>query len=73
MGNIELRCYSNDSSIGETMPTYKYNGEDTREFPTIGLTVKGGDTFEAPADFDVANVSLVSKKTAPITTTEESE
>jgi len=55
------------------MPTYKYNGEDTREFPTIGLTVKGGDTFEAPADFDVANVSLVSKKTAPITTTEESE
>ena len=55
------------------MPTYKYNGEDTREFPTIGLTVKGGDTFEAPADVDVANVSLVSKKTAPITTTEESE
>ena len=55
------------------MPTYKYNGEDTREFPTIGLTISAGETFEAPDNFDVPNVSPVSEKTAPTITTEESE
>ena len=46
------------------MTTYKYNGEDTREFPTIGLTVKPGDTFEASDDFVAHNVKP-SKSTKP--------
>jgi len=31
---------------------YTYNGDHEREFPTLGLTLKPGDTFEAPKNFD---------------------
>jgi hypothetical protein len=30
---------------------YTYNGEQERDFPTLGLTLKPGDTFDAPKDF----------------------
>jgi hypothetical protein len=51
------------------MATFKYIGEDEREFPTLAIIVKSGDTFDAPDDFISANVTSVSKKaptTAPI-------
>jgi hypothetical protein len=31
---------------------HTYNGNHPREFPTLGLTLNPGDTFEAPEDFD---------------------
>ena len=51
------------------MATYIYNGSDEREFPTLVLTVKPGDTFDAPDGLDVADVSLASgKKATPAAT-----
>jgi hypothetical protein len=49
------------------MATYLYNGDDVREFPTLGLTVKPGDTFESADEVISANVTLASapKKTTP--------
>lgn len=35
---------------------YKYTGTDSRVFPTLGITVKPGDEFEAPDNLDVPNV-----------------
>ena len=35
---------------------YKYTGTDSRVFPTLGITVKPGEEFEAPDKFDVPNV-----------------
>lgn len=52
------------------MATYKYTGEDDREFPTLGLTVKAGDTFDAPSDFVSYNViSAQSPKEVPVAPT----
>jgi hypothetical protein len=39
------------------MATFTYNGEDERDFPTLGITVKKGEKFEAPDDFSAPNVS----------------
>jgi len=52
------------------MATYQYNGDDVREFPTLGLTVKPGDTFESADEVISADVTLASapKKTTPVTT-----
>jgi hypothetical protein len=52
------------------MATFTYNGPDERVFPTISVTVKPGDSFEAPDDFSVADVSTGSafKKAAPAPT-----
>ena len=36
---------------------HTYNGHDERTFPSIGVTVKPGDTFEAPEDFKAHNVT----------------
>jgi len=49
------------------MATYQYNGDDVQEFPTLGLTVKPGDTFESKDEVISANVTLASasKKTTP--------
>lgn len=44
------------------MSSFTYNGEDERTFPALGITVKPGDTFDAPEDFSAANVSSTSKK-----------
>lgn len=30
---------------------YTYNGSSERVFPTLGITVKKGDQFDAPEDF----------------------
>lgn len=30
---------------------FTYIGEDTRTFPTLGITVSKGDKFDAPDDF----------------------
>jgi len=49
------------------MASYTYTGDAVREFPTLVLTVKPGDTFDAPADFVAADVApAASKKAAPV-------
>ena len=50
------------------MARFQYNGEDERSFPSIGITVKKGDSFDAPDDFKAIGVSPASssKKSAPI-------
>jgi hypothetical protein len=50
------------------MATFIYNGEDERVFPTISVTVKGGDSFEAPDDFTAPNVAPKSTKAKPAPT-----
>jgi hypothetical protein len=44
------------------MTKFVYNGEQELVFPTLGLTVKKGDVFEAPADFVADGVSISSSK-----------
>jgi hypothetical protein len=47
---------------------YKYNGTDTRVFPTLGIIVKPGDEFEAPENFNVPNVVPAgANKSTPVT------
>jgi len=41
---------------------YKYNGTDERVFPSVGVTVKPGDEFDAPEGFVAANVTLAGTK-----------
>jgi hypothetical protein len=45
---------------------FTYTGEDVRIFPTLGITVKKGDEFDAPDDFSAPFVS--DKKTTKATT-----
>ena len=49
------------------MATYIYNGDGEKEFPTLGLTVKNGDTFDSADEIVNADVTLASatKKTTP--------
>lgn len=48
------------------MAKYQYNGDAERSFPTLGVTVKKGDTFEGPEGLVAPGVSLVSSaKSAP--------
>lgn len=47
------------------MPQYIYEGDEELVFPTIGVEVKKGDTFDAPEGFTATGVSLVSGKSAP--------
>lgn len=44
------------------MAKFIYNGEDEREFPSIAVTIKAGEIFDAPADFSAPNVSPVKSK-----------
>lgn len=44
------------------MATYTYNGDQELVLPTLGLTVKKGDTFEGPEGLNIAGVS---KATTP--------
>lgn len=49
------------------MPKYQYKGVP-RTFPSLGITVKDGDTFEGPAGLRGQGISLVTsfeEKTAP--------
>jgi hypothetical protein len=61
------------------MMKYKYNGTDERVFPSIGITVKPGDEFDAPDGFVAIDVEpagahssapkpSIPKPTEPITT-----
>jgi hypothetical protein len=36
---------------------YKYKGTVERVFPSLGITVKPGDEFEAPSNFSAADVT----------------
>lgn len=47
------------------MPRYTYSGEDERSFPTLGITVKKGDSFEGPEGLRAPGLSLESSKAAP--------
>lgn len=48
------------------MAKYQYNGDEERSFPTLGITVKKGDTFEGPEGLIAPGLELVSSaKTAP--------
>ena len=42
---------------------YKYNGTDERVFPSLGITVKPNDEFDAPDNFSAAGVTPVGAKT----------
>ena len=44
------------------MSTFQYNGEDERVVAPLGITVKQGDTFEAPDDFVAYGFSVVTTK-----------
>lgn len=46
------------------MATYKYTGEVPLDFPTLVLTVKPNDTFEAPEGLISDNIVSVSTKSA---------
>jgi len=52
------------------MATYLYSGDEVREFPTLKLTVKPGDTFDSADEVISADVTLASapKKTTPTPT-----
>ena len=49
------------------MATYLYSGDEVREFPTLKLTVKPGDTFDSADEIVNADVTLASatKKITP--------
>jgi hypothetical protein len=53
------------------MTKYTYIGEDTRTFPTLGITVTKGDEFDAPDDFSAHNVSKKTTKATPAPTVGE--
>lgn len=46
------------------MPLFTYEGEQELVFPTLGVTVKTGDTFEAPEGFAAAGVVAATGKKA---------
>jgi hypothetical protein len=46
------------------VPTFTYEGEQELVFPTLGVTVNYGDTFEAPEGFTAANVVPATGKKA---------
>jgi len=45
------------------MAKYQYTGSGEREFPTLVVTVKTGDTFDAPDGLVAADVVPVGKVT----------
>lgn len=49
------------------MARYTYNGEGSRTFPTLGITVKKGESFDGPEGLRARGLSLASSapKTAP--------
>ena len=44
---------------------YTYIGTEERVFPTLGITVKPGQEFEAPDNFSAADVTPAGAKVAP--------
>lgn len=54
------------------MATFTYIGEDIRTFPTLGITVKKGDKFEAPDEFNAPYVTATkTTKATPAATVGE--
>jgi hypothetical protein len=51
--------------------SFTYNGEEELVFPTLGVTVKKGDTIDAPADFSNPNFSAGKGKPAPVAPSNE--
>lgn len=49
------------------MPSYKYDGDVPRTFPTLGITAEKGDTFEGPVGLKAPGLSSASSapKAAP--------
>ena len=49
------------------MARYIYNGDEDRTFPSLGITVKKGDSFDGPEGLRARGLSLASSapKTAP--------
>ena len=45
------------------MASFTYTGSDIRQFPTLLLTLKPGDTFEAPDNFVAVHCALTKKPT----------
>lgn len=46
------------------MPLFTYEGHQELVFPSLGVTVKHGDTFEAPEGFSANNVVAATGKKA---------
>lgn len=56
------------------MPKYEYKGETKRSFPTLGITVSKGDTFDGPEGLTAPGLILASSaKTAPAVPTAPKE
>lgn len=55
------------------MATFKYTGESEREFPSIGKTLKPGEEFDAPTDFNSSDVILLKTVKATAVTKETEE
>ena len=49
------------------MATYQFDGEQETVFPTLGVTVKKGDTFEAPEGLVLPGVSIANGKKNKVT------
>jgi hypothetical protein len=73
MGFDALYSNSNDSGIRSKMTTFVYKGEGERVFPSIGVTVQSGDSFEAPSDFSAPDVLQVKTLKATPAVTKENE
>lgn len=50
---------------------FTYIGEDTRTFPSLGITVTKNEVFEAPDDFVAHNVVKNKPKATPAPTAGE--
>jgi len=57
------------------MARYTYNGEGERTFPSLGITVKKGESFDGPDGLRARGLSLASSapKTAPAVPTAPKE
>lgn len=45
---------------------WTYSGEGERVFPTLGVTVNKGDTFDGPDDLSADQVAAASTKPVPV-------
>ena len=56
------------------MARYTYNGDEDRTFPSLGITVKKGDSFDGPEGLRARGLSLDSNaKSAPAVPTAPKE
>ena len=56
------------------MARYTYNGEEDRTFPSLGITVKKGESFDGPEGLRARGLSLDSNaKSAPAVPTAPKE